>query len=453
MNFDIPPNNLEAEQSALGSWLLDPSTISESADLVQPSDFWRDANQILAQAIFDLWNEGKPVSCVSVAEELTRRSQLKKVGGEDYIAEVVASVPHAANARYMSGIVKQKSMARQLAEAATQILQDVYSQNHTAEGLLELAEQRILAVGDSAVISGGVTLSQAANEALYEMAVRQSGERRGVSSGFLDLDDTIHGFQPGRLYILAARPSIGKSCLALNIADDIAYEQGKPVLFVSLEMTRDELATRLLSSRANVDGATIMRTAELSRAEHVRLYDAAETVAAKSLLSISDPSSLSLSALGAIARRHKARHGLALLVIDYLQLIDGQRMKGENREGEVARISRRLKSLAKELSAPVLSLCQLNRSVEGREDRRPRLSDLRESGQIEADADVVMLLHRPDFYDPGDEPGVAKLLIPKNRGGQTGAVKLTFQKQYQRFTNFAPDPASPSHSVECDEPF
>ena len=446
MTDRLPPQNLEAEQGVIGSMILDPTSINDVADVIQPEDLYRDAHQIIARVVLDLWADGKAVDALTVHDEFQRRGQLKQAGGEEYIAECVMSVPHSANARYYAQIVRQKAVARHLVETANEMLKDIYSNNFTAEQLLERAETAIMAVGDTSSMSAGASLHEAVSASLHSFEGRRRGELQGIRTGFFDLDDTLHGLQPGKLYILAARPSIGKTALALNIASNVACDMAQPVMFVSLEMTREELAGRFLAARGNVDGTKFQRAVGTSDEERARLYSVAETVSSQSKLRLEDPPAINLAALGAIARRHKARHGLALLVVDYLQLIDGQRVKGEIREQEVSRISRRLKAMSKELHAPVLALCQLNRAAESRDDRKPRLSDLRESGAIEQDADVVMLLHRPDFYDPDDSPGEARVIVPKNRGGETGTVILSFAKQYQRFMDRSPDFGPPPRS-------
>lgn len=430
----VPPQNIEAEQGVIGSCLFDNAAINDVADVVSPEDFYRDAHQIIFRAILDLWNAGSKVDALILADELTRRDELKRVGAEDYLAEILNSVPHAAHVLTYAQITRQCSVKRQLIDMAIGILNEGYKNQCTAEELLATAEKGILDVSAATARDGAVPLHVAAAESMHEMAGRLSGLNPGIKTGLADLDDMLYRLKPKKLYILAARPSIGKSCLALNIAEFVANQNRGPVLFVSLEMDRVELASRFLIAQAEVDGYAFEHPKRLTDAERERLRIAVD-VAAKSKLLIDDPPRLTITQLCARARRHKIRGGLAMLVVDYLQLIDGQPRKGEIREQEVARVSRGLKSLAKELAIPVFAVAQLNRATENREGRKPSMADLRESGQIEADADAVMLMHRPDFYDPTDQPGKSFVIIPKHRGGRTGTVELAFIKEQQRFTD------------------
>jgi replicative DNA helicase len=429
----LPPQNIEAEQGVLGSILLDAETIPDVADVLTADDFYRDAHQRLYQAILDHWTEGGQVDCLTIADELTRRGDLDAVGREDYLAELVQGVPHAVNAKHYAQIVRQKAIARRVVEAANETLKEAYSDSLSADDLLATTERRFMSIGEHAARDDAATIRLAAAASLYRVRCRAAGDEPGLSNGFADLDDVLDGLQPRKLYILAARPSIGKSALALNVADQVSTAGRGSVLFVSLEMDRVELADRYLMAKARVSGDRFRYPDRMTQLESDALAEACEVDAGRSTLVIDDPPALTLTRLCARARRHKARNGLALLVVDYLQLVDAQPAKGEIREQQVARISRRLKSLARELSCPVLACCQLNRAVEGRSDRKPSLSDLRESGQIEQDADAVMLLHRPDHYDPNDNPGTAFVIVAKNRAGTTGTVALRFIRDQQRF--------------------
>lgn len=429
----LPPQNLAAEQGVLGAMLLDPETINDVIDLVQPEDFYRDSHQRIYRAILAIWERSGPLDLVILIEELTRTGNLRAAGGEEYLAEIVNVTPTAANAAYYAGIVKQKAIGRSLIDLANTILRDGYSDSFTAEQLIEKAEQGVLDIGQSTTRTGAVSLAEASAKALHEIAERKQGIRRGVLTGFFDLDGLLVSVKPQRLYVLAARPSIGKSALALNIAIHAARHLDKRVLFVSLEMDAVELASRYLSFQARINGHDLNYPSRLTEADWQTLRDVAGIDALSTHVTIDDPPHLTITQLAARARRHKLKHGLDLLVVDYLQLIDGQPRKGEIREQEVARISRRLKGLAKQLRIPVLALAQLNRAVEGREDRKPRVSDLRESGQIEADADVVMLLHEPEPPVSADVPSQIQIVVAKHRGGPKGTVELTFDKQQQRF--------------------
>lgn len=433
----LPPQNMEAEQGVLGSLLLDPEAINDVADEVDPEDFHRDAHQILFRAIHGLWEKGGRFDAVILADDLKRQGHLADIGGEDYLAEVIASVPHAANAKFYAQMVRQKAIARQVVEMANETLQEAYSDALSADDLLASCERRVMAIGEKSARDEAVTIAGAAAASLYRLRCRMAGENPGVSTGFDDLDAILDGLQPRKLYVLAARPSIGKSALALNVADHVAALGS--VLFASIEMDRLELGDRFLMARTGITGDEMRRPKYLDRDQLDNLARVVDMDARKSKLVIDDPSSLTLTQFCAQARRHKSRNGLSLLVVDYLQLIDAQAVKGEIREQQVARISRQLKCLARELRCPVLALCQLNRMIENREERKPRLADLRESGQIEQDADAVMLLHRPDAYDPKDQPGVANVIVAKNRGGRTGTISLRFLRDVQRFETLPPE--------------
>lgn len=434
--FRLPPQNLECEAGVLGAVLIDAAAMNEVRDVLEVEDFYRDSHQTVYRILCGLYDAGGPIDALIVGDELTRLDKLGEVGGIEFIAELVNGVPHAANARYHADIVKQKATARKLIEAHTEGLREAYSNTMTAAELLESAERRVLAIGQAAVKDTSIKLGPAAALALDLVDARERGEVHGLNTGFDDLDDLLDGLQPERFYLLAARPSLGKSALAFNIAERASIEGGYPVLFVSLEMNKIELADRFLAARAGVDGYSLRYPRRLADGDRGRLAEACR-LAARSRLVIDDPPHLTVGQLCARARRMKAREkGLGLVVVDYLQLVgSGLNSRNGNREQEIAYISRALKGLAKEIHVPVLAVCQLNRAVESRDDRKPRLADLRESGSLEQDADAVMLLHRPEFYDPSDEPGRAKVIIAKHRGGATGVVELGYDKTQCRFYN------------------
>jgi replicative DNA helicase len=433
----LPPQNLEAEQGVLGSILLDNDMLHDVVGQLNVDDFYRDSHQILYRAIRDLYDLGKAIDAITLADELVRRDQIKSVGGEDYLAEVINSVPHAANAKYYAQIVRQKSVSRQLIESANAILRDGYSNNFTAEQLLEAAERRVFAIAEDQTKGDTVELKDVVTRAMDRIAARSESRHpvTGIASGFYDLDDLIGGFQPEQLIILAARPSMGKTAFALNCCDHAAIEMKKPVLFVSLEMGELELAERLLCSRSRVDGHKLRTGQNLGTREMTLLGKAYEELGASPVF-IDDTPSRTMLQITANSRRLKMRQNLSMIFVDYIQLIDSEESR-DSRQEQIAKISRRLKTLARELKVPVIALSQLNRAVESREDRRPRMADLRESGAIEQDADIVLLLHRPEYYDPNDQPGVAEAIVAKNRNGATGSVKLTFLKHYTRFENLA----------------
>ena len=431
----LPPQNLEAEQGILGSILQQNDVLHEVVPILSAEDFYRDIHQIVYKAIRDLYDLGKAVDGITLADELTRRDQLDAVGGAEALADIQNSVPHAANARYYAEIVRQKSIARQLIEAANEILHEGYSNNFTAEQLLEGAERRVFQIAEDQTRGDTVELKDVVMKAMDRIVARSESRHpvTGVASGFFDLDDLTGGFQPEQLIILAARPSMGKTAFALNICDHASVDLKTPGLFVSLEMGQLELAERLLCARSRVDGHKLRTGQNMGNREITQLGKAFDDLRFAPLF-IDDTPARNMLQITANARRLKLRSNLGLIMVDYIQLIDSNESR-DSRQEQIAKISRRLKALSRELKVPVVALSQLNRAVENREDRRPRMADLRESGAIEQDADIVLLLHRPDYYDPNDQPGIAEVIIAKNRNGATGSVKLTFLKNFTRFEN------------------
>ena len=442
----LPPHNLEAERGVIAAAMLEPATLNETASVVSAGDFYREAHAVAWQAILGLYDRGQAVDAIGLADELARRGQYKAIGGDQALLEIVNSVPHAANALYHAQIVRQKATARQLIQACTDVIRDAYSNLHTAAELVASAEAKVFAISEAEATGATVDAGEVIADSFQAIDGRKEGRSTGLMSGFGDLDYLTDGFKPGDLVILAARPSQGKTAMAMAIAQHVAEAAPGSVLFVSLEMSRGQLGERLLSSWANLGGDKLKRPWTMTDAERGRLGDAAAELRTLRL-KIDDTPARTLSQIGANARRVKSRGGLSLVVVDYLGLIDGQRQKGENRQEEVARISRRLKSLARELAVPVLCLHQLNRQSETREDRRPRLADLRESGQIEQDADSVILIHRPEFYNPNDQPGIAEVYVAKNRNGPTGQVRLAFVGHCTRFDSLTPFNPEETHGT------
>jgi replicative DNA helicase len=434
----LPPQNIEAEKSLIGSILLDNDVLHEIIPMVGVADFYRDAHQVIYEAIRDLYDLSKGIDAVTLADELTRRDQFQKIGGDETLREIVDFVPHAANAKYYAGIVREKSISRQLIDSATEIIRDGYSNQFTAQDLVEGAERKIFAIAEEQIQGETLELKDVVTRAMDRIAERaDTGGHAvtGVASGLIDLDDLTGGFQPGQLIVLAARPSMGKTALALNICEHAAIELKVPVLFVSLEMAHLEIAERLLCSRSRVDGYKL-RTGKVGNREMTQLAKAFNDLSTSGQIFIDDTASRNMLQIGASARRLRRRKEVGLIVVDYIQLVDSDESR-DSRQEQIAKISRRLKTLARELPVPVIALSQLNRAVENREDRRPRMADLRESGAIEQDADIVLLLHRPDYYDANDQPGIAELIVAKNRNGKTDTVKLTFLKNLMRFENLA----------------
>jgi replicative DNA helicase len=435
----LPPQNLDAERGLLGGLLLNNDAMLDVAAVLRPEDFYRDSHQIIYRVIRELLDHGRPVDAIILSDELRRRQEFDRVGGDEAIDAILASVPHAANTRDYAAIVLEKSITRQLIDGANEILRESYSNARSAEELIEGAERRIFRIAEERAAGQTVELREVVHKAMERIAQRSEEKHpvTGIPSGFFDLDDITSGFQAAQLVILAARPSMGKTALALNICEHAAVENGKGVLLVSLEMGQLELAERLLCSRSRVDGDKLRKGKGLGSREMALLGRGYDELKAAPLY-IDDTPARSMIQISANARRLKLRQDIGLVVVDYIQLIEPESPETrESRQEQIAKISRRLKTLARELNVPVIALSQLNRAVENREDRRPRMADLRESGAIEQDADIVLLLHRPEYYDPNDQPGIAELIVAKNRNGRTDSVKLTFLKNYMKFENLA----------------
>lgn len=432
--FRRPPQNLEAEISVLGGILLEPELLPEVIRVLAAPDFFRDSHQHIFEAMCDLFAAGAPLSLVTLHDELQRAGTLAEAGGWDYVADLVAQVPHSANTVYHAQIVRAKAVSRGTVELAAQMLTDAYSDRYTAEELLSRAFRALLALQEVGRVRQFAELRTMAAEVVAELEQRGQGDVLGLTTGFLDLDHTLGGLRAAQLVIVAGRPGSGKSAFAGNLCDHVAVDCGLSVLFVSLEMTGHSLAERMVIARAKLDSHKAL-VGHLGPAELDRARDAARQLE-QTVVFFDDSPSLSAMQLLATARSIAIRQRIGLVILDYIGLVAPEDAKLPRHE-QVAQVSRGLKALARELKIPVVALAQLNRQVEAREDHRPRLSDLRESGQIEADADVVLLLHRPEYYDPNDQPGVAELGVAKNRNGITGTVKLTFVKHAMRFENAA----------------
>jgi replicative DNA helicase len=433
----LPPQHLEAERGVLGSILLDNEVMHDIVVFLRTEDFYRDAHQVIYAAIRELYDKNKGIDAVTLAEELKHRGQFEQVGGDDTLAEIVTSVPHAANGKYYAEIVKQKATNRQLIESATEIIRDGYSNQFTAQELLESAERKVFAIAEDQVRGETLEIKDVLKQSMELIVTRAESDGHavtGLGSGLIDLDDLTGGFHPGQLIIIAARPSMGKTALALNICDHAGVNLKVPVLFVSLEMGSQEIGQRLLCARSEVDGHKLRTGLGLGQRELHKLSTAYKDLTEKVEIYIDDTPARSMMQIAASARRIKRKRQIGLIMVDYIQLVDSDDSR-DSRQEQIAKISRRLKTLARELKVPVVALSQLNRAVESREDKRPRMADLRESGAIEQDADVVLLLHRPEYYDANDQPGSAELIVAKNRNGAVDTVKLTFLKNLTRFDN------------------
>ncbi|MGC1272761.1 MAG: replicative DNA helicase [Planctomycetaceae bacterium] len=432
----VPPANLEAERSVLGSLLLLNDSIDEVAEFLTAQHFYSDRHQAIFTAVRELYEAGtRGIDVVTVSERLEKAQKLEEVGGPEYLLEVLQSVPHAAHARYYATIVREKAVQRTLIAACTDVLRDCYTADKPIDEILQAAEQNIFRILEQQDSGDKISIDQILLDAWarIEERVKCEGGPTGLTSGFTDLDAKTNGFQPSELIILAARPSMGKTALVCNFAEAMA-QTGHGVLVFSLEQSKLELAERFLCIRAQVDGHRL-RSGLLDDAERHRLMVASSELNEMPLF-IDDRPGRTVSQISAIARRLKRQHKLGIVIVDYLQLVEPEDKKAP-REQQIAYISRRLKFIAKELDIPVIALAQLNRGVELREDKRPRLADLRESGAIEQDADLISFLHRPSAYDPEDRPGEAEVIIAKHRSGPTGIVTLTWRPQYMRFEDYA----------------
>ncbi len=434
----LPPQNLEAEKGVIGSILLDNHAFDDVAEKLLPDHFYLDSHRRIYAAIKQLHDKGKHgFDAVTIADVLEKKGELADCGGADYLIEILDSVPHAAHARYYADIVREKAIQRRLISACTEILRSAYDESVATDDLLNLAEKEVFNILEQQEGTERLALKEILLEAFDRIQKRMElrGAISGVTTGFRDLDLRTNGLQPAELVILAARPSMGKTAFVLNIAEAIAARSQKGVAVFSLEMSRHELAERLVCMRGRLDMQKL-RKGDLEDHEYEILMQTFQELSSLTVF-VDDQGGRNMSQINAICRRLKRKDNLGAVIIDYLQLIDPEDKRAP-REQQIAQITRRLKFMAKELEVPVIALAQLNRGVELREDKRPKLADLRESGAIEQDADIVMFLHRPDMYDPEDNPGLAEIIVAKHRNGPTGIVKLSFKKQFMQFEDFVP---------------
>ena len=431
-----PPQDLAAEQSVLGGMLLSKDAIADVIEILRSNDFYRPAHEIIYESIIELYGHGEPVDPVTVSAELTRRGEIAKVGGAPYLHTLLSSVPTAANANYYARIVREQSILRKLIEAGTKVVQLGYAGEGEVDDTVDKAQAEIFAVTERRASEDYVKLNTLLPEALDQIeAISRGTVVEGVMTGFKELDILTNGLHPSNMIVLAARPAMGKSTLGLDIARNASIHNKATSVIFSLEMSRSEITMRMLSAEARVPLNSI-RSGQLSDEDWARLARRMGEISEAPLF-IDDSPNLSMMEIRAKARRLKQRHDLKLIIIDYLQLMtSGKRV--ENRQQEVSEFSRQLKLLAKELEIPVIAISQLNRSPEQRSDKRPMLSDLRESGSIEQDADVVILLHRDDVYDSQNRPGEADLMVAKHRNGPTKTITVSAQLHYSRFVNMPP---------------
>jgi replicative DNA helicase len=431
----VPPQNLEAEQAVLGAMMLEPESGSSVFELLQPEDFYRDNHRLIFSAIRDLFEKGDPIDLVSVAEILRQQGRLEQVGGIATISEIARSVPSAANVEYYAKLVSEKALLRQLIQVTSNIFERGYEPGEEARSLLEDAEKLILDLSRKRVKDGFSIIRDVLLDTFekIEYLYANKGNLTGVPTFFTDLDRMTSGWQPSDLIIIAARPSMGKTALVLNMAQNASVRAKVPVAVFSLEMSKEQLVQRMLCGEAMVDQQRV-RTGDLLDTDWPKLTRAVGPLSDAPIF-IDDTVGISLAELRSKARRLKSEHELGMIIIDYLQLLSvGKRT--ESRQQEVAQISRSLKGLARELKVPVIALSQLNRGVEQRQDKRPIMSDLLESGAIEADADVISFIYRDEYYNQESEKkGIAELIIAKHRNGPVGTVELGFLKEFTKFVN------------------
>lgn len=431
------PQNISAEQATLGSILLEKDSILNCIELLHWEDFYKTAHQIIYQCALDLFEKNQVVDLITLTEELTKRKQLDEVGGASYLATLMSCVPTAANVTYYAKIVEEKAILRKLINHATQIVTMGYEEQEEAQVLLDKAENLIFDVSQQKIKNFFSPIKDLLTESFEKIEdLYHSGNFiTGVPTGFKQLDEMTTGFQPSELIIVAGRPSMGKTAFCMNIAQFAAMQHKVPVAVFSLEMSKSQIVQRMLCSEARID-THALRRGVMPEEDWPKLSLAAGRLSAAPIF-IDDSAGISPLEIKAKARRLKAKHDLGLILIDYLQLIQTG-LKIENRQQEISQISRSLKGLARELNVPVVAVSQLSRAVEQRSDQRPRLSDLRESGALEQDADVVVFIYREEYYKPkSSKKGIAEVMIGKQRNGPTGTIELAFIKEYTRFENLA----------------
>ncbi|HEX5243061.1 MAG TPA: replicative DNA helicase [Tepidisphaeraceae bacterium] len=433
--FDkLPPHDIEAEMCMLASMLLDKEMIGNVVQIVDREALYQADHQIIFDIVVKLYEQNRAIDAVILRDELKKRNLYEEVGGTEYLAAILGKVPSSAHGVHYAGIVREKALLRQLIAASNDILRDAYAPHEKADLVLDKAEKKIFEIAQQKVSGAMVPMEKVLHE-VFEMI--DSGGKRGIETGFFELDDMLNGLQNGEMIIVAARPSMGKTAFAMNIVEHVAADNRLPCAVFSLEMSKQQLAQRMLCSRGNID-AHKLRKGLLQSHEFAHLANVVGELA-KAQIWVDDSPGLTVLELRAKARRLKLQHDIKLLMIDYMQLMDNP--GPDSRQQQISEISRGIKAVARELNIPVVCLSQLNRASEGRDGHRPRMSDLRESGSIEQDADVIMLLHREDYYrmaEPDFQPdNIAEIIIAKQRNGPTGTVKLTFLNKATRFENLS----------------
>ena len=431
----VLPHSVEAEQSVIGSMIMDRDAIMTASEVITSEDFYQSQYGVLFDAMLELYNEGKPVDLVTLQERLREKDVPPEISSLEFAKDLLDAVPTSANVRHYATIVQEKSMLRKLIKVNEEIANTCYLAKERTEDILEETEKKIFDLLQYRSTGDFVPIKQVVLNALdkIEKASKNKGTVTGIPTGFIDLDYKTSGFQPSDLILIAARPSMGKTAFVLNVAQNMAFKEGKTVAIFSLEMSKEQLVNRLFSLESKVDSQAL-RTGNLTDEDWAKLIEGAAIVG-KSNLIIDDTPGISIAELRSKCRKFKLEHNLGIIIIDYLQLMSGGK-RSESRQQEISEISRSLKAVARELNVPVVALSQLSRAVEQRPDHRPMLSDLRESGAIEQDADVVMFLYRDDYYNKDtDKKNIAEVIIAKQRNGPIGTVELVWLPNYTKFAN------------------
>lgn len=431
----IPPHSVESEQSILGSIILDKDAIITVAETINPSDFYKEAHKIIYESMLNLNSNNEPIDLITLIEELRKEGHLDNVGGISYLTSLSTIVPTTSNVKYYANIVKEKSVMRQLIKASNEIINLGYDASTDVQEILEKAEKNIFDISQEKASDDIQPINLVLQDTfdMIERLCTEKSEVTGITTGFVDLNKKINGLQRTDLILLAARPAMGKTAFSLNLVQNAALKGDASVAVFSLEMSKEQLVQRMLSAQSNVELSKI-KTGNLGESDWPRIIDAMAVLSEANIF-IDDTPGIKISEIRSKCRRLKIEKGLDLILIDYLQLMEGEG-KNENRQQEIAKISRSLKILAKELDCPVIALSQLSRSPELRKDHRPILSDLRESGSIEQDADIVMFLYRDEYYhDDSEKKNIGEVIVAKNRHGETGSVELVWFGQVQKFAD------------------
>lgn len=433
----IMPHSTEAEQAVVGAMLMNRDAVLVASEIISGEDFYQKTYGILFDGMVELFHEGKPVDLITLQEHLKEKNVPPEISGMEYARELLSGVQTSANVKFYAQIVSEKATLRRLIKINEEIANTCYLENKPLDEILETTEKQVFSLVERGNMQEFVPIKQVVLNALdnIERASKTKGHVTGIPTGFIDLDYKLSGLQPSDLILIAARPSMGKTAFALNIAQHVAFRQKKAIAVFSLEMSKEQLVNRLFSLESNVD-AQVLRTGNLKDSDWEKLIEGAGTIG-KSKLIIDDTSGISIAEMRSKCRKYKLEQGLDLIIIDYLQLMSGSsKRSNESRQQEISEISRSLKGLARELNVPVIALSQLSRAVESRTDKRPMLSDLRESGAIEQDADVCMFIYREDYYKPDTEDkNIAEIIIAKQRNGPIGTVRLAWMPQYTKFGN------------------